>query len=177
MALALKSVVWKIWKSVSDNHSSHSRWYEFLWKDEGLLVKNISIMDLWFLVKLVFDFVKFVKLKTSQSWLNFSKSTNLFVRSILKLPINTIFSYLRTNLLKKLVGTSKKMVKLLDAGGLYILKETNSFLRSGQFRANTFYIIGNVLRYYLTNETIFDKFDENSTVFISILSTYNFLFF
>ena len=34
-----------------------------------------------------------------------------------------MFSYLRTALLKTFVSSSKKVVKLLDTGGLYILKQ------------------------------------------------------
>ena len=40
-----------------------------------------------------------------------------------KSPINIIFSYLKIALLKTFVSSSKKIVKLLDTDGVYILKQ------------------------------------------------------
>ena len=49
-----------------------------------------------------------------------------------------MFSYLRTASLKTFVSSSKKIVKLLDTGGLYILKQIHLFFemeKSEQIRS------------------------------------------
>ena len=78
-----------------------------------------------------------------------------------------MLSYLSTALLKTLVISLKKIVKLLDTGGLYILKQIHLYIQFIRF----------VLRYCFTNKIIFYKFNETSAVFISILSTSNFVTF
>ena len=71
-----------------------------------------------------------------------------------------MFSHLRTALLKTfVVSSSKKIVKLLDTGGLHILKQVHLFfemLNSEQIHS----ILSQVLRYCFTNKTIFYKFDQ-----------------
>ena len=62
-------------------------------------------------------------MRVSYISLNFSNPAPLFLKHILKSPISIIFSYLRIGLIKTFVSSSKKIVKLLDTGGLYTLKQ------------------------------------------------------
>ena len=78
-----------------------------------------------------------------------------------------MLSNLRTTLLKTLVSSWKKIVKLLDTGGLYTLKQILLYIQFIRF----------ALRYRFTNKIIFYKFDETSAVNISILFTSDFVIF
>ena len=95
----------------------------FLKRQRFIFEKKKSMRDLSYLVQQVSDFIKFVKLKLSHISLNLSNPVPLFLKSILKSPINIMFSYLSRALLKTFVSSSKKIVKFLDTSGLYILKQ------------------------------------------------------
>ena len=79
-----------------------------------------------------------------------------------------MFSYFRTALLRTFASSSEKVVKLLATSGLYILKQIYllfEMVNSEQIRSVLSDVYSGI---FLTNKTIFYKFDETSAVFISI---------
>ena len=79
-------------------------------------------MNLWFFVKQVSDFIKFLRLNRSQNSSSLLYPKPLLFTSILKSPMVKRFSYFSIALLRDIFSSSKNIVRLLDSGGLYILK-------------------------------------------------------
>ena len=62
-----------------------------LWKDQGLLVRIISIKDALLDLKQVGFLSRFFKLKTSEGQKNYLKSLLGYSKSILRSPASTMF--------------------------------------------------------------------------------------
>ena len=79
-------------------------------------------------LKQIFDFINFVRLNRSQNLSGLSYPKLLLFPSILKSPISKRFLYFSIALLRDIVSFSKNIERLLDSGGLYILKHIYSLL-------------------------------------------------